>query len=77
MIDISKQEIESDCPSCNSKFSITLQQVSNQETIRCRSCGENIRLIDKGGSARKGIRDVNKSFNDLEKAFKNFGKRLR
>ena len=74
MIDISKQKIQSNCPSCNHKFSVTLKQVANEEIIKCNSCKNDIQLKDSNGSSKKSIRDVNKSFKDLEKTLKNFGK---
>ncbi len=73
MIDISKQKVDGNCPSCNSKFTVTLGQVSRQETIRCVSCKEEIKLIDSESSAKKGIKNINKSFDELERTFKKLG----
>lgn len=74
MIDFSKQKINGNCPECNYKFVIELKQVEQQETIICRSCKQGIKLIDKGGSTKKGLRDMNKSMKELEKVLKGFGK---
>lgn len=74
MIDISKQKIQSKCPSCNHLFSVTLKQVANEEIIKCINCKNNIQLKDSNGSSRRSIREVNKSFKDLKKTLKNFGK---
>ena len=74
MIDISNHTFESNCPSCSGKFTATLGQVSRQETISCRSCKQAIKLVDQNGSASKGIKDINKSFDQLSRTIKNLGR---
>jgi predicted Zn finger-like uncharacterized protein len=74
MLDISKQKVQIPCPNCQAKVTVTLKQVSNEETVKCNSCQVDINLIDNKKSAEKGIKDINKAFSDLEKAFKKFGK---
>jgi len=71
MINLNKHKIDGNCPSCNRVFTITLGQVSNQETITCKSCNEEINLIDNNGTTKKGLKDINKAFTDLDKSFKN------
>ena len=73
MFDISKQKIEIDCPNCKSKISITINQVANQEIVRC-NCGQKIQLEDNNSSSKKSINDVNKAFSSLEKTINNIGK---
>ena len=73
MIDISKQKIDITCESCNRGISISLEKVANEETITCR-CGIKIKLQDGNGKSKKAIRDINKSFRDLDKTLKTFGK---
>ncbi len=73
MIDISKQTVKVDCTECNRSINVTLKQVANEALIRC-NCGQEIQLKDSNGTNKKAIRDVNKSFKDLERTLKNFGK---
>lgn len=72
-MDISKQTVELDCPECKKSITVTLQQVADEATIKC-SCGQSIKLTDSNGSAKKSIRDINKSFKSLENTLKKFGK---
>ncbi|MBE7443305.1 MAG: hypothetical protein HS119_12735 [Flavobacteriales bacterium] len=73
MMDISKQTVKLDCPECKKSITVTLQQVADETTIKC-SCGQSIKLTDSNGSAKKSIRDINKSFKSLENTLKKFGK---
>lgn len=73
MIDISKQTVKIDCPKCNRSISVTIKQVANEALIKC-SCGQGIQLQDSNGTNKKAIRDINKSFKDLESAFKKLGR---
>jgi transcription elongation factor Elf1 len=73
MIDISKQAVKIDCPECNRLISVTLKQVANEVLIKC-SCGQEVQLKDSNGTNKKAIKDVNKSFKDLERTLKIFGR---
>lgn len=73
MIDISKQRVKVECPECNRSINVTLKQVANEALIKC-NCGHEIQLKDNNGSSKKAIKDVNKSFKDLERTLKNFEK---
>jgi hypothetical protein len=73
MIDISKQNVDIDCPECGESITITLQQVAEGDLITC-TCGQGIQLKDSNGESKKAIQDINRSFKDLEDTFKNFGK---
>jgi hypothetical protein len=73
MIDISKQTVSISCPECKRSVTVSLKQVVDEVTVKC-NCGQGIKLTDNNGSAKKSIRDINKSFQDLENTFKNFGK---
>lgn len=75
MIDLSREKIDANCPNCNARISTTLDKVSRNAVINCRSCGERIQLKDQGGATRKAIRDIKKASDDLEKAFKKLGGR--
>lgn len=72
-MDIGNDTIEENCPQCNSVIRFTLYQVANEELIKC-SCGHEIQLRDENGTNKKTIDDINKSFNKLDNAFKNFGR---
>lgn len=72
-MDIGSDTIEENCPQCNKIISFTLNQVANEELIKC-SCGQEIQLRDENGTNRKTIDDINKSMNELDNAFKNFGR---
>lgn len=74
MFDLGKQKIQHDCPKCGRKITFNVNQVSRQEVVKCHSCNTEIQLNDKGGSTRKSVRDINKSFKDLERTLKRFGK---
>ena len=73
MIDISKQTVKVDCPECNRAISVTLKQIANEALIKC-NCGQEIQLKDNNGTNKTAIKDVNKSFKDLERTLKSFGK---
>ena len=74
MFDLSKQEVNINCPGCGARNKITMQQAKDQVSIECIGCKKKINLVDKDGSVNKSINDVNKSFKDLENTLKNFGK---
>jgi len=66
MFDLGKEKITIDCPTCNRKHTVLLQDVANGRTVRC-TCNTNIKLQDKGGTARRSI-------DDLNRAIRRFGK---
>jgi hypothetical protein len=69
MFDLGKEEITLECPTCNITHHTTLQLVANQAIIHC-SCGTDIQLKDSGGSAKKGIREMNDAVKELDDLFK-------
>lgn len=73
MIDIRKEKIDFPCPDCGKNVKATLEQVAREDTVKC-SCGQDIKLTDKDGGAKKSIRKMDEAFKDLEKVFKKFGK---
>lgn len=72
MFDISKQKVSVKC-GCGRNHQVTLKDVTTRRTVRC-SCGVNIQLEDGNGSVKRSISDTNKSFNDLEKVLRRFGR---
>lgn len=73
MIDISTQTVNLNCSNCKRSITVSLKQVANEETVKC-TCGQEIQLKDNNHSSRKAIDDINKSFKDLENAFKKLGR---
>lgn len=73
MIDISKESVKIDCPDCKHSISVTFKQVAEEVMLNC-ICGQEIQLKDSNGTRKNAIKDVNKSFKDLEKALKKLGK---
>lgn len=71
-MDISQSKIDVPCPKCKASISVSLKQVEQQDTITCSACNSKIDLVDKDGSAKKAVLDVNKSFKDLEDTIKKF-----
>jgi hypothetical protein len=73
MIDISKQTVNLKCPNCKRSITASLNQVADEETVKC-TCGQEIQLIDNNHSSRAVIHDINKSFKDLENTLKKIGR---
>jgi len=71
---IDRVEVNLPCPNCGFVNRVKLGQISAGETITCSSCGVKINLVDKDGSVKKGIRDIQKSFDELERTLKKLGK---
>lgn len=72
-MDLGKQKIQVDCPTCRRKHNATFNDVGKQKVIHCY-CGTNIQLRDDKGSVKRSVNDINKAFKELEKTLKNFGK---
>lgn len=73
-MDISQSKVDVPCPKCKANVNVSLKQVELQETVTCSACNSKINLVDKDGSAKKAVRDVNKSLKGLTDAIKKFGK---
>jgi hypothetical protein len=73
MIDISKQSVKIDCPECKRSISVTIKLVADEALVKC-TCGKGIQLQDSNGTNKKAIKDINKSFKDLENTFKKLGR---
>ena len=73
MIDISKEKVKIDCPECNRPITVLLKEVANEALIKC-NCGQEIRLRDNNGTAKKSIMDINKSFKDHKNVIKKLEK---
>lgn len=73
MIDISKQTVKVDCPECKRSITVSIKQIADEVLVKC-TCGQGVQLRDSNGTNKKAIRDINKSFKDLENTLKNFGR---
>jgi hypothetical protein len=73
MIDISKHSVTLNCPDCERPISVLIKQIAQEALVKC-TCGKEIQLRDKDGSAKKSIRDVNNSFKKFEDTIKRIGK---
>jgi Zn finger protein HypA/HybF involved in hydrogenase expression len=67
MMDLNEVEIDLKCPKCNFLQKVKMRQVSNEEKVICPNCKTEIQLKDKDGSTKKGIKNVNNAFNELQK----------
>jgi len=74
MFNISQQKIDFNCPECGLKNKVTLEQIEKQIIIKCSDCNKDITLIDKDGSAKRSVADINKAVKDLENTIKKFGR---
>lgn len=70
MLNLSSMKIDFNCPGCSFKNEVSLKQVKNEDSILCRGCKQSIKLENKDN----GLKRLDKSFRDLEKTFKKFGK---
>lgn len=76
MIDLDKTSIEIPCPKCEFLNSIFLKQARLQDVIICRGCKRNIHLYDQMAESQKGMRRIQKAFDELEQTFKKISKKL-
>jgi DNA-directed RNA polymerase subunit RPC12/RpoP len=56
MFDIRKMEIKMKCSTCGSMVKTTLEQVADEEKVKC-TCGKEIQLIDFDGINKKIIEE--------------------
>ena len=73
MIDISKQTVKINCLECNRSITVSIKQIADEALIKC-TCGQEIQLKDSNGTNKKAIKDINKSFKNLETVLKKFGR---
>lgn len=66
-LDLDNFEIEFKCPKCGFSNKVRLGQVRLGQVIICAGCHENIKLVDKDASVQRGIEEIEKSFEDLER----------
>jgi peptide subunit release factor 1 (eRF1) len=67
-LNLGNARISFKCPECGFSNTVTLTQVEQSQTIICSGCHKNIKLIDKDGSTKRAIEQVNKSIDDLNRA---------
>jgi DNA-directed RNA polymerase subunit RPC12/RpoP len=72
-MNLDKHPVELTCPACGHKFKQLLGGLKNDPTIDCPGCHSPIKIEAKG--LRDGLKSVDASLADLQKAIKGFGKR--
>jgi len=74
MIDFNNERININCPECKRTISVTLKQVADEVTVKCK-CGQAVKLKDDDkGSAKRSISNLNQSMKELKDTLKNFGR---
>jgi hypothetical protein len=75
MLDLEHAEFEIPCPACKFYNPILLKQVLTRATVICRGCHATLVLNDKNNEVRRGLKQIKDSLDDLERAFRSFGRR--
>lgn len=60
--DLSRHEVEIDCPLCTLHNWATFGQIQRREVLICRGCHSNIFLEDHLGSTQRSIKIINDAF---------------
>lgn len=76
MVDVDSWKVPLRCPKCGIQNEPTLGQITKGETIQCIVCATKISLKDKGGSVKKGTKQVQGAIDSLERAVKKIGDSL-
>lgn len=63
---ISNIPLPLECPSCHCEQKITLQQIADEEVIKCPHCGQTIQLMSENNSAQQAA----KSLRELDSLFR-------
>ncbi|WP_417842979.1 hypothetical protein [Thalassospira sp.] len=58
------QKIDIDCPACHKSFKKSIGDLSNKRSIKCPSCGVDIKIE---GDLGRQMRDLDKAFGKLFK----------
>jgi len=74
MINLNFIWIDFECPNCNYEDQIQFVDAKSEKVIFCNNCKCRIQLTDSESSVHSSIDKINKTMNDLNKLFKNFGK---
>ncbi len=77
MINLDKEEIDFECPSCGFFNNFFLKQARLRDVIICRGCKTNIHLDDYLNEVRVSIRQIKKSLCGLENSFNNLNITIR
>ena len=73
MLDLEKAEFEVPCPGCGFYNPILMKQVITRDTVICRGCHATLVLDDRDNEARRGVKRLQNSLDDLERAFRSLG----
>lgn len=68
------QELNFQCPGCGHRFPVKFRELSREgNEVLCPSCRRSI-VINHTAETRRGLQQVNKSLQDLERTLKRLGK---
>lgn len=64
--------VEFDCPHCNRKLPIALQQVLDEEMVTCPHCQASFQLIAEANApaARRALKDFERQWEQVRKTLK-------
>ncbi|MGO9116145.1 MAG: hypothetical protein ACLQPD_00890 [Desulfomonilaceae bacterium] len=74
MISLDDVEIEVECPRCGFYNPLLIKDVALEKPVICRGCKSLIRPTDHMGETEQALRKFNKAVQELEEAFKKFGR---
>lgn len=70
MFDVGKLSFEIECPCCSFSTEVSLQEVTNRDSVICRGCKKYIRLEDATGTGKRAAREVQSSLDELARTLK-------
>ena len=68
-MEIGGSQIDFDCPNCQFMNTATLKDVVDGASLICVGCLKTIELVDGDGDTKRGLDEIDQTFNDLRKAF--------
>jgi Zn ribbon nucleic-acid-binding protein len=74
MFDLDNMEVSVPCPECTAENTVRIAQIKREEVVRCVACGVNIHLRDADGSVNQTTREVQDSFDELDRTLRKFGR---
>lgn len=69
MLNLSKEKIKINCPSCDFINYVTIKQIIIKYVLICRGCKNNIKLEDHFNTYKKALFSIQKTFEELKTKF--------